>query len=255
MLMNKVNDILNTTYTNDTYHAICKYIKDHIFDIANMSIDEIAEGCYVSKSMISKFTKKLGYETFKDFKYDCEVHVDLIKEMQPITNYNSTDLRGNVIETMDYITNAFRNATNKIDYDALENLVEDIDKSSCVVAIGHGSSKNVCESLQFYFDYLEKPVMIADTDFTREVLVEENALILIISANGNILKHDDRLINRINNLKQKKWLLTCNSNITKIENVVVVPSKDVSINDMLTLFMVKVIVSRLKHKKSKVHNL
>ena len=70
MLMNKINNILNTTYTNDTYHSICKYIKDNILEIQNMSIDEIAEGCFVSKSMISKFTKKLGYETFKDFKYD-----------------------------------------------------------------------------------------------------------------------------------------------------------------------------------------
>ncbi|MDU1054410.1 hypothetical protein [Clostridium baratii] len=252
MLMNKVNDILNTTYTNDTYHSICKYIKDNIMEIPNMSIDEMADGCFVSKSMISKFTKKLGYETFKDFKYDCEIHCDLIKKM-PITQYQSNKLRENVIETMDSITNALRNAINKIDYDVLENLIEDIDKCSCVVAMGHGASKNICESLQFYFDYIKKPVMIADTDFTREELVEDNAIILIISANGNILKYDNRLINRINSLKQKKWLITCNSEVKKIENIVLVPSKEAYINDMLTMFMVKVIASRLKHKKSKVH--
>lgn len=252
MLMNKVNDILNTTYTNDTYHAICKYIKDHILEIPNMSIDEMADGCFVSKSMISKFTKKLGYETFKDFKYDCEIHCDSIKDM-PTTEYKSNDLRENVIEIMDSITNAFRNAVNKIDYEALDTLIEDIDKCSCVVAVGHGASKNICESLQFYFDYIKKPVMIADADFTREVLIEENAIILIISANGNILKYDKRLINRINSLKQKKWLITCNSDIKKIDNIVVIPSKDASINDMLTMFMVKVIANRLKDKKSKVH--
>ncbi|MBM6860950.1 MurR/RpiR family transcriptional regulator [Clostridium saudiense] len=181
MLMNKINNILNTTYTNDTYHAICKYIKDNILEIPNMSIDEIAEGCFVSKSMISKFTKKLGYETFKDFKYDCEIHCDLIKHM-PSTEYKTGNIRENVIETMDLITNAFRNAANKIDYKALDSLIEDIDKCSCVVAVGHGASKNVCESLQFYLDYINKPVMVADIDFTREVLIEENSIILIISA-------------------------------------------------------------------------
>ena len=250
MLMNKINNILNTTYTNDTYHSICKYIKDNILEIQNMSIDEIAEGCFVSKSMISKFTKKLGYETFKDFKYDCEIHCDLIKYM-PTTEYKSNNLRENVIETMDLITNAFRNAANKIDYEALDSLIEDIEKCSCVVAVGHGASKNVCESLQFYLDYMNKPVMIADTDFTREALVEEKAIILLISANGNIFKHDRRLINKINSLKQKKWLLTCNSNIdtNTIDNIVVIPSKDKAINEMLTMFMVKVIANRLKHIK------
>lgn len=252
MLMNKINDILNTTYTNDTYHTICKYIKDHISEISDMSIDEMAEGCFVSKSMISKFTKKLGYETFKDFKYDCEIHCDSIKYM-PTIEYKSEDLRENVIETMDSITNAFRNTANKINYKALDNLIEDINKCSCVVAVGHGGSKNVCESLQFYLDYINKPVLIADVDFNREVLIEENAIILIISANGNILKHDSRLINKINKLKHKKWLITCNSEVNKIENTVVIPSKDTFINDMLTMFMVKVIATRLINKKGKVH--
>ena len=169
----------------------------------------------------------------------------------PTTEYKSNNLRENVIETMDLITNAFRNAANKIDYEALDSLIEDIEKCSCVVAVGHGASKNVCESLQFYLDYMNKPVMIADTDFTREALVEEKAIILLISANGNIFKHDRRLINKINSLKQKKWLLTCNSNIdtNTIDNIVVIPSKDKAINDMLTMFMVKVIANRLKHIK------
>ena len=248
MLMNKINNILNSTYTNDTYHSICKYIKDNILEINTMSIDEIAEGCFVSKSMISKFTKKLGYETFKDFKYDCEIHCRLIEDL-PVIDYNSNDLRENVIETMDSITNAFRNAANKIDYKALDSLIEDINKCSCVIAVGHGASKNVCESLQFYLDYINKPVIVADTDFTRELFIEENSIILIISANGNLLEYDKRLINKINRLKYKKWLLTCNSTVSEITNVVAIPSKDKAINDMLTMFMVKVIVNRLKHMK------
>lgn len=245
MLINKINDILNTTYTNDTYHTICKYIKDNISDIENMSIDKIAEECYVSKSMISKFTKKLGYETFKDFKYECETHNKLLKDLQPITSYSSYDLRANVVEEMDSITNALRNASNKIDYKKLNNLVNDINKASCIVAIGHGASKNVCETMQFYLDYLKKSVIIADSDFTIEDSIDDNAIILIVSANGNMFQYNSRIINKINKLKQKKWLITCNSKINSIENIVVVPSKNKEINDMLTMFITKVIVNIL----------
>lgn len=245
MLINKINDILNTTYTNDTYHTICKYIKDNISDIENMSIDKIADECYVSKSMISKFTKKLGYETFKDFKYECETHSKVLKDLQPITSYSSYDLKENVIQEMDSITNALRNASNKIDYTKLNNLVNDINKASCVVAIGHGASKNVCETMQFYLDYLKKSVIIADSDFTIEDSIDDNAIILIVSANGNMFKYNSRLINKINKLKQKKWLITCNSKIDNIENIVVVPSKNKEISDMLTMFITKVIVNIL----------
>lgn len=245
MLINKINDILNTTYTNDTYHTICKYIKDNISDIENMSIDKIAEECYVSKSMISKFTKKLGYETFKDFKYECETHSKLLKDLQPITSYTSYDLRANVIEEMDSITNALRNASNKIDYKKLNNLVNDINKAPYIVAIGHGASKNVCETMQFYLDYLKKSVIISDSDFTIEDSIDDNAIILIVSANGNMFQYNSRIINKINKLKQKKWLITCNSEIDNIENIVVVPSKNKEINDMLTMFITKVIVNIL----------
>ena len=46
---------------------------------------------------------------------EAEFHCDSIKYM-PTIEYKSDDLRENVIETMDSITNAFRNTANKINY-------------------------------------------------------------------------------------------------------------------------------------------
>ncbi|MGL5616489.1 MAG: MurR/RpiR family transcriptional regulator [Sarcina sp.] len=249
MLINKINEILNTSYANDTYQSIGKYIKDNINEIPNMSIEEIAKSCFVSKSMITKFTKNLGFESFKDFKYECEEHALAIEQM-PNLNYKSDNLRENVVEMMDSITNAFRNAANEIDYKLLEVFIEDIKKCSSVIAVGDGSSKNVCESLQFYFDYIKKPVYIADVDFKRDIDIEDSAIIILISANGNMINYNKRTVRKVNELKQKKWLITCNDEVKDIENIIVIPSKEAAINDMLTIFMVKVIASKLMDFRS-----
>ncbi|MGL4992164.1 MAG: MurR/RpiR family transcriptional regulator [Sarcina sp.] len=248
MLINKINEILNTSYANDTYQSIGRYIKDNINEIPKLSIEEIANSCFVSKSMITKFTKKLGFESFKDFKYECEEHSRAIETM-PNIKYKTNTLRENVVEMMDSVNNAFRNAANELDYKSLEIFIEDIKNCSSVIAIGNGSSKNVCESLQFYFDYIKKPVYIADVDFKREIDIDENAIIILISANGNMIKYNKRTIRKVNELKQKKWLITCNEDVKEIENTIVIPSKEAAINDILTIFMVKVIVSKLREEK------
>lgn len=248
MLINKINEILNTSYANDTYQSIGKYIKDNINEIPKMSIEEVAKSCFVSKSMITKFTKNLGFESFKDFKYECEQHSRAIEEM-PNIKYKNNNLRENVVEMMDSVNNAFRNAANELDYKLLEKFIEDIKKCSSIIAIGNGSSKNVCESLQFYFDYIKKPVYIADVDFKREIDIDDDAIIILISANGNMIKYNKRTVRKVNELKQKKWLITCNDEVKDIENTIVIPSKEAAINDILTIFMVKVIVSKLMEER------
>ena len=71
MLMNKLNEFLYNTDHQDINHFIAKYIKRHIDDIDNMTIEELAQACFVSKAKISKFCKTLGYDSFIAFKDDC----------------------------------------------------------------------------------------------------------------------------------------------------------------------------------------
>lgn len=68
MIDSKLNDILNSYDCNDSAYVISDYIKKNMKEIPVRSIGEVAEACFVSKGQISKFVKKIGYESYFDFK-------------------------------------------------------------------------------------------------------------------------------------------------------------------------------------------
>ena len=48
------------------------------------SIGEVSRACFVSKGQISKFVKKLGYESYSDFKDAC---IDYLEAQIQKTNF------------------------------------------------------------------------------------------------------------------------------------------------------------------------
>ena len=71
MIDSKLNDILNSYDCNDSSYIISDFIKKNMKKIPVLSIGEVAKSCFVSKGQISKFVKKLGYESYPDFKDAC----------------------------------------------------------------------------------------------------------------------------------------------------------------------------------------
>lgn len=51
-----------------TYFYIARAILDHIDEIPFMSIQQVADLCGVSKSVLSKFVREMGFEDYKDFR-------------------------------------------------------------------------------------------------------------------------------------------------------------------------------------------
>ena len=50
MIINKLNECLNSTHENDINHIIAKFIKKNLNQLPAMKIDDLAESCYVSKA-------------------------------------------------------------------------------------------------------------------------------------------------------------------------------------------------------------
>ena len=64
MIINKLNDIINNSQTSDPRYMISSFIKQNILIINSLTIKEVADGSHVSKAMVSKFVKELGYDNF-----------------------------------------------------------------------------------------------------------------------------------------------------------------------------------------------
>ena len=49
MIIDKLNEVLNSVESYTTMYVFCAYIKSNIHDIAHMTIEEVAKDCYTSK--------------------------------------------------------------------------------------------------------------------------------------------------------------------------------------------------------------
>ena len=68
MLIDKLNQILNSEDESSVSYVISLFIKKNLKEIPELSINYIACSCHTSKSQISKYIKSLGYRTMKEFK-------------------------------------------------------------------------------------------------------------------------------------------------------------------------------------------
>ena len=67
MIIDKLNEVLNSVESYTTMYVFCAYIKSNIHDIAHMTIEEVAKDCYTSKGQISKCAKNLGFASYLEF--------------------------------------------------------------------------------------------------------------------------------------------------------------------------------------------
>lgn len=61
-------NLRNDSENDSTEAHIAETLLEHINDINEMSIDQVAELCDISKSTLSKFVKKIGFEDYKEFR-------------------------------------------------------------------------------------------------------------------------------------------------------------------------------------------
>ena len=129
MLIDKLNQILNSEDESSVSYVISLFIKKNLKEIPELSINYIACSCHTSKSQISKYIKSLGYRTMKEFKTECMDNVSGFER----TNITLFSLQKNTIEqftdfTKDLICELYY-AMEAIDEKKLCALLQDLQKS------------------------------------------------------------------------------------------------------------------------------
>ncbi len=123
-----------------------KLIADHILnnpeEIYSLKIEDLSKKLGISLPTVFRFTQKLGYEGFKDFK------VDLIKDMAIGMNIEVTDISdesiGSITKNMfEKITGNLKETLSLIDYDDLDLAINMILGAKRIIFFAVGSSTSV----------------------------------------------------------------------------------------------------------------
>lgn len=245
MIIDKLNRYLNNSNLDDINHLIGKFIKKNINNIPNMTIDEIAKGCYVSKAKISSFCKGLGYDNFISFKDECKNELILRKQ---VVGRQSENLHKKSIEHIHDSLSALERNLVKIDFNKVEMLAERIKSSKYIFLYGVAYSYLLCQYIQYELDFLGMGVILMDENLDRNYIMKDNSIIIIVTVEGYAFTNNKRLMRKLKDYPCEKWIITTDcisaNIIEKVDNSIVVPSEDVEVKDrrILIRYLIDIVI-------------
>lgn len=246
MILNKLNDWLYNTDHDDINHLIARFIKKNLNYISNMTIDEVATGCYVSKAKISNFCKVLGYKNFIEFKDDCAREVKNKKIVIDRQKENlDLEFKQHIYKSM----HAIENNLCRIHQSDMDRLVENITKSSHIYLYGGAYSNLLCQYMQCECDILEKEVIVLDEKLKKEYMMSNESLLIVMSVEGHTL-NNQRLLHKIKKYPVNKWLISTDViNIDLLNNFdycLIIPSLGTEMKDrrILMRYAIDMIIGR-----------
>ena len=172
----RLDELINEKYNilNDNDLLIWQYIQGHKKECCSISIEKLAAKCCISRTTISRFTQKLGFEGFKEFKIRLKME------------YENDQVKKKVVLD-DVCTNYIKCIQTAKDMDVQE-VCEHIERANRLFIFGTGETQNAAaQMMKRIFMYAKKFfVVLAGESELRMALedIEENDMMIIISLSG-----------------------------------------------------------------------
>lgn len=175
---------------------IAEYILEDPERIKNLNTYEIAKNCNTSQASIVRFSKKLGFSGFPDFKLSlsqdignrkAESHVNIMHE--ELKSTDSFEIIGKKVATEN--TRAVNNTYEITDFNELEKAVQAINNARKIMLAGVGFSGIVARDLYFKLMELGKVASFEnDSHMQLSYLstMNENDILFVISHSGKTLE-------------------------------------------------------------------
>lgn len=173
MLMNRLNQVLNETDLTDSGHAIARSLKHAMKYRQNINISSIAESAGVSKAMVTKFSRTLGYDGFSELKRAYAAYLEHAGEKE------------DPFSASQFMT-AFRRMAQEFDEKDFEErcheLCADLCRCRCLYLYGTGENRNFCLMLQDRLFQAGIPAVVLDDQLQKNYAVKDHSVLLVIGA-------------------------------------------------------------------------
>lgn len=147
---------------------VYNYVERNKDTVAYMNIREIAENCGVSTTTILRFVKKIGLNSYKEFKYWC-----LKKEDKLEFNYYTKE-----------VINCLNKMSNEIFEEKLEEVAAIINECDFILFVGIGNSAGTALLGARYFSNFGVFSLTLNDPFYNLELLPKNMAVIILSVSG-----------------------------------------------------------------------
>ncbi|RAK07870.1 RpiR family transcriptional regulator [Halanaerobium saccharolyticum] len=178
-----------------TEKKIADYILNNKEEVSQLSVKELAQSADSSPASVVRFSKKIGYQGFQDFK------ISLIKDLQEVENeekvkvYEDIAVDDEIEDIMEKLAHdnvkVINNTINLLSVRELKKAVKAIETAENIYIFGIGASGLVAKDLEYKLMRIKKTVInYADThaQLASAANIESTDLAIAISYSGESLE-------------------------------------------------------------------
>lgn len=167
----EIDRLLNLRYDafseNEKY--VCHYLSGHLYECCQKSVDAFAQDCHVSKTMLVRFAKKLGFSGYSAMK--AQIKLDLQER---------TSDAGSLL---DHITSSYHKMMDDLLKKDMTHFFSLVERSRRVFVFGSGSSQaRVASEMKRIFLPIREMIHLQGHDICHvlyEIATPRDVVILI----------------------------------------------------------------------------
>lgn len=208
-LISTLISIINRNNDDDTNCVLANFFLNHLEELEQLSVYEIADRCYTSRSSVQRFIKDIGFDSYNNLKnkvHEALRHNCRYRDFYKTANFQKT-YQNNINEMFDNF-NSFYESEH---FEYFVNLIY-ISKK-IVFSIAEGSSVAPFDFQEALISLGKTARVITNGTNSTKLLesLTEDDLLITLSMTGNYAL---ATLNNIKNVKANKVLITLNhSNI------------------------------------------
>lgn len=183
--------LLSYIASNDEHSVNCRianHILDHLDELKETTISELAKQCFVSVSSISRFCREIGFEDFSELKELIETNINTF-----LAQDYPADKQTRAETLLKRTTLSLQVVIDSVDLSQIDILARDIDVYEDVVILGMLKAETVALNLQNDLLALGKRTQ-SKISFQKQMEYfrhpEVNRLIVIFSFTGVYFDYD-----------------------------------------------------------------
>lgn len=185
-------NVLNDEPLGSVDRHVATVMLEHISELSDLSIGELADECAVSKSTLSKFVRRLGFEDYIDFKLEAKRQRDKAIYLSDRQTTNITDYldQHGAKAYLEALADDVRLLFDGTNAPAITQLARDIHRYRKIAAFGEGYSETACLNLQIKMSYYQKFIHTTQNDIIQTEYIEhadQDTLVLVISNSGRFI--------------------------------------------------------------------
>ena len=208
---------------------ITEYLLGHLPTVKDMTAEELAVACDVSKTTLMKYIRDLGYDGITSFKQACREEEDEDETVYSVDG-SLFDRTLSLAQNIDRMTakkvENIEFCSSRLGQDQMRRVANDVIHSRRVYIFAQGGTRPLAHLLSTELKNYGKEVVITDANLEQDYNPGKEDLFVFISIIGQSFKVHPELMDKIERYITKKWLITCNQDIDFQGHRWVIPVKE-----------------------------